>query len=593
MESLILTANGIAFHALADGPEDGPLVLCLHGFPELGRSWRHQLPALAGRRLPGGRTRPAWLRPDGAPRAVRPRDARRRRCRARRGTRPRAGDRRRPRLGRRGRLERRRAPALAGREARGAQLPTTAGSRPGDAALAVPAAAVVVHPLLPAPVAPGAAHGRELRRGRGPSARRRLVSTGRLGRATSWLPTASRSRGPGGQRRRSTGTGRRSDARSDPAARAGCRLSRRRRSSSGESRTASSGASSLRPTACAARSPRATADGGPDRGRRALRPERGAATRERRDSPLARAGDMRASSPSRSPPPGSREHRSPCRGAKWRLRRTSDGSSSSAGSSRPVRARGASTPTIPPAARVDAPARTSRSPSTTRRRPRRVDGSSSSAVTAPTGGRCAPRSCSTARAGAPCPGLPRSERPPPRRRPRTGASGSSGAGRATGSRATMLALDLRTLRWRVARGPRPREHLAATALGGKVYAVGGRLAGYDTNLATVEAFDPRTNRWIACPTSRRREAGQVRRRSQVASSPSAASRHRERSEPSGRFGCSTGRWSRLADLPTPRHGLGVVALGGRVWAVAGGPEPGLTVSGAVESLPSVGRRQAR
>jgi epoxide hydrolase 4 len=34
------------FHALADGPADGPLVLCLHGFPELGRSWRHQLPAL-------------------------------------------------------------------------------------------------------------------------------------------------------------------------------------------------------------------------------------------------------------------------------------------------------------------------------------------------------------------------------------------------------------------------------------------------------------------------------------------------------------------------------------------------------------------
>ncbi len=46
METLILTANGIGFHALADGPADGPLVLCLHGFPELARSWRRQLPAL-------------------------------------------------------------------------------------------------------------------------------------------------------------------------------------------------------------------------------------------------------------------------------------------------------------------------------------------------------------------------------------------------------------------------------------------------------------------------------------------------------------------------------------------------------------------
>ena len=47
MESLNLEANGIGFHAQADGPDDGPLVLCLHGFPELGRSWQHQLPALA------------------------------------------------------------------------------------------------------------------------------------------------------------------------------------------------------------------------------------------------------------------------------------------------------------------------------------------------------------------------------------------------------------------------------------------------------------------------------------------------------------------------------------------------------------------
>jgi pimeloyl-ACP methyl ester carboxylesterase len=47
LETLELEANDIRFHALADGPVEGPLVLCLHGFPELGRSWRHQLPALA------------------------------------------------------------------------------------------------------------------------------------------------------------------------------------------------------------------------------------------------------------------------------------------------------------------------------------------------------------------------------------------------------------------------------------------------------------------------------------------------------------------------------------------------------------------
>jgi hypothetical protein len=44
------------------------------------------------------------------------------------------------------------------------------------------------------------------------------------------------------------------------------------------------------------------------------------------------------------------------------------------------------------------------------------------------------------------------------------------------------------------------------------------------------------------------------------------------------------RWVRLADLPTPRHGVGVAALGGRVYVIAGGPEPGLTVSSANEAL---------
>ena len=35
---------------------------------------------------------------------------------------------------------------------------------------------------------------------------------------------------------------------------------------------------------------------------------------------------------------------------------------------------------------------------------------------------------------------------------------------------------------------------------------------------------------------------------------------------------------------SPRHGLGVVASKGRVYTIAGGPQPGLTVSGVVESL---------
>ncbi len=43
----ITTANGMVFDARTAGPENGPLVLLLHGFPETSYEWRHELPALA------------------------------------------------------------------------------------------------------------------------------------------------------------------------------------------------------------------------------------------------------------------------------------------------------------------------------------------------------------------------------------------------------------------------------------------------------------------------------------------------------------------------------------------------------------------
>ena len=47
IEEITVDANGLSMHALVAGPTDGPLVVLLHGFPELALSWRRQLPALA------------------------------------------------------------------------------------------------------------------------------------------------------------------------------------------------------------------------------------------------------------------------------------------------------------------------------------------------------------------------------------------------------------------------------------------------------------------------------------------------------------------------------------------------------------------
>ena len=45
-----------------------------------------------------------------------------------------------------------------------------------------------------------------------------------------------------------------------------------------------------------------------------------------------------------------------------------------------------------------------------------------------------------------------------------------------------------------------------------------------------------------------------------------------------------GGWRALPPLPTPRHGLGVVAVGAKLYVLSGGPQPGLKVSDAAEAL---------
>src|SRR5947208_7079442 len=43
-----VTVNGVELAYLEDGPADGPLALCLHGFPDSAHTFRFLLPTLAG-----------------------------------------------------------------------------------------------------------------------------------------------------------------------------------------------------------------------------------------------------------------------------------------------------------------------------------------------------------------------------------------------------------------------------------------------------------------------------------------------------------------------------------------------------------------
>ncbi len=159
-----------------------------------------------------------------------------------------------------------------------------------------------------------------------------------------------------------------------------------------------------------------------------------------------------------------------------------------------------------------------------------------------------------------------------------GGVGASGLAR------TMLAYDTKRRRWRTLPGPTPREHLAVATTRGRVYAIAGRTAGLTTNLDLVESWAPGEQRW-------RREAPVPETRGGTG----AAAVGRTIVSVGGEAMTGTIRtvyaydvirrsWRRLPDLPTPRHGLGVAAYRGSVYVIGGGPQPGLFVSDANESL---------
>ena len=148
-----------------------------------------------------------------------------------------------------------------------------------------------------------------------------------------------------------------------------------------------------------------------------------------------------------------------------------------------------------------------------------------------------------------------------------------------------LVLDLRRpTRWRLAPGPTSREHLAVVARAGRLYALGGRTAGFDTNTRLVETWRPSERRWrrLAPLPEARGGTGAAALGGSIVSIGGES--------PTGTiasvyaYDVARATWRRLPDLPTPRHGLAVAAHGGRIYAIAGGRTPVLAVSDVMESL---------
>ncbi|WP_306392801.1 Kelch repeat-containing protein [Telluria beijingensis] len=157
------------------------------------------------------------------------------------------------------------------------------------------------------------------------------------------------------------------------------------------------------------------------------------------------------------------------------------------------------------------------------------------------------------------------------------------------------ALDVRSGRWeRIADAPSARNSAAGAVIGDKIYVVGGRqmVAQADgrsrpVNVATLEVYDPATNRW------------ETRAPMPLAQGGLAAAAHGgklyvfggEQFVPQAKvFGESwvydpaLDRWSALPAMATPRHGHGAAVVGQRIYLMGGGERVGVAASAVHEAL---------
>ena len=130
--------------------------------------------------------------------------------------------------------------------------------------------------------------------------------------------------------------------------------------------------------------------------------------------------------------------------------------------------------------------------------------------------------------------------------------------------------------------PTPRDHIAISVVGARIFVIGGRLGTFARNMGNNEEYDPRTDTWTeraALPTPRSGiAAGVVDGKIYVFGGESTVGTF----DDNERYDPTTDTWEAVAPLPTARHGLGVVASGNRIYVLAGGQTPGGSQSGLSE-----------
>jgi N-acetylneuraminic acid mutarotase len=163
----------------------------------------------------------------------------------------------------------------------------------------------------------------------------------------------------------------------------------------------------------------------------------------------------------------------------------------------------------------------------------------------------------------------------------------AGGANASGSLRSLEIYDFRRRRWR--RGPSflgpARNHTTGASSGGRFYVLAGRD---NRNFRAVDRYNPRRRRWRRLPSMRTPRGGIAAARlpdgrivvfgGEQLGAGGTTIKQVEAYSP------RRNRWSRLPSMLTPRHGLGGVAFGRRVYAIEGGPQPGFHLSDTIEFL---------
>lgn len=133
--------------------------------------------------------------------------------------------------------------------------------------------------------------------------------------------------------------------------------------------------------------------------------------------------------------------------------------------------------------------------------------------------------------------------------------------------------------------PMVRDDLAVAAVDGIIYAIGGRIeSDYGLSVGANEAYDPSADQWTALaplPTARSGHAAAALNGAIYVIGGQGLDGTFATNEA---YDAASGVWLVMPSLPAPRHGMGAAEVDGKIYLPGGGPAPGLSVTGANETL---------